>query len=64
VQPTGGRFLPNFDPARIVNNPWGTLKFTFSDCNHGTVDFDSVRGYGSGSMTLTRLTKPVGLACP
>ena len=60
VQPTGGAWLPNFDPARVTNNPWGTLKFTFTDCNHGRVDFDSIRGYGSGSMNLTRLDLPAG----
>ncbi len=64
VQPTGGRWTPNLDPARIVDNPWGTLTFTFSDCNHGKVDFTSTRGYGSGSMDLTRLTQPAGFACP
>ncbi len=63
-QTTGGRWIPNFDPRRIVNNRWGTLTFTFTDCNHGKVDFDSVLGYGSGSMNLTRLTTPAGLTCP
>jgi hypothetical protein len=62
--PTGGRWIPNFDPNTIARNPWGTLTFTFSDCNHGKVDFTSVRGYGSGSMNLTRLTLPAGLTCP
>jgi plastocyanin len=62
--PTGGRWIPNFDPGQIVNNFWGTLTFAFSDCNHGTVDFDSVLGYGTGSMNLTRLTQPAGLTCP
>ena len=61
---TGGRWIPNFDPSRIVNNPWGTLTFTFADCNHGKVDFSSVAGYGTGSMNLTRLTQPAGLICP
>jgi hypothetical protein len=61
---TGGRWIPNFDPNRIVNNPWGTLAFTFTDCNHGNVDFNSVAGYGTGSMNLTRLTQPAGLVCP
>ena len=63
-QPTGGRWIPNFDPAQVVANHWGTLTFTFTDCNHGKVDFDSVAGYGTGSMDLTRLTLPVGLSCP
>jgi hypothetical protein len=64
VQPTGGAWIPNFDRSRVVNNPWGTLTFTFADCGHGRVDFDSIRGYGKGSMNLTRLTQPDGLACP
>jgi hypothetical protein len=63
-QPAGGRWIPNFDPAQIVRNAWGALTFTFTDCNHGKVDFNSVAGYGSGSMNLTRLTQPAGLSCP
>ena len=63
-QPTGGRWIPNFDPNQIVRNAWGTLTFTVTDCNHGTVDFNSVLGYGAGSMNLTRLTQPAGLTCP
>ena len=53
-QPTGGRWIPNFDPAQIVRSAWGTLTFTFTDCDHGRVDFNSVAGYGSGSMTKKR----------
>jgi len=62
--PTGGRWIPNFNPNQIINNFWGTLTFTFTDCNHGKVDFNSVLGYGTGSMNLTRLTQPAGLTCP
>ena len=62
--PTGGRWIPNFNPTAIVRNPWGTLTLTFTDCTHGRIAFSSVRGYGSGSMDLTRLTQPAGLACP
>jgi plastocyanin len=61
----GGRWIPNFDRASIVNNPWGTLNFTFTDCNTGRVDFASTYpGYGSNHMDLTRLTLPAGLTCP
>lgn len=63
--PTGGRWIPNFDPAAVTFNHWGKLQFFFSDCNHGWVAFDSVYGYGtSGGMKLTRLTQPLGLSCP
>ena len=64
AQPAGGRWIPNFDPNSIVRSPWGTLTFTFTDCNHGRVDFNSGLGYGSGSMNLLRLTQPAGLTCP
>ena len=64
VRPTGGRWIPNFDPSHVVNNPWGSLTFTFTDCVHGKVEFASSAGYGVGSMNLTRLTQPAGLTCP
>jgi hypothetical protein len=62
--PTGARWIPNFDPAEIAHHSWGTLTLTFTDCNHGRVDFSSGLGFGAGSMNLTRLTQPAGLACP
>ncbi|MGA9422260.1 MAG: plastocyanin/azurin family copper-binding protein [Rhodanobacteraceae bacterium] len=62
---TGGAWIPNFDPSLIVNNPWGTLTFTFTDCTHGRVDFTSIYGnYGTNHMDLTRLTEPLGITCP
>lgn len=63
IQPTGGRWIPNFDSNQVVRNAWGSLKFTFTDCNHGRAYFDSVAGYGTGSMALTRLTLPAGMVC-
>jgi hypothetical protein len=62
--PSGGRWIPNFNPNEIINSVWGALTFTFTDCNRGKVDFNSVLGYGTGSMNLTRLTQPAGLTCP
>ena len=60
----GGRFPPNFDAANVHQQNWGTLTFSFSDCDHGRVDWVSgVPGYGTGGMDLTRLTLPVGLTC-
>jgi Pregnancy-associated plasma protein-A len=61
----GGRFPPNFDPAQIQREPWGTLTFTFDDCNRGQVSWQPVvAGFASGSMSIVRLTMPAGLACP
>jgi plastocyanin len=63
VRTTGARFIPNFNPTEAVRADWGTLTFTFTDCTHGRVDFNSVAGFGTGSMNLTRLTLPAGLTC-
>lgn len=62
---TGGRFPPNFDPTQIQNQLWGTITFTFTDCNKGTASWQPVvAGYTSGSIPITRLTVPAGLSCP
>ena len=61
--PTGGRWIPNFNPSSVVHNEWGTLTFRFTDCNYGTVSFNSP-SFGIGAMSLTRLTQPLGLRCP
>jgi hypothetical protein len=63
VQPSGGRWIPNFDPKRVAPIAWGTITLTFSSCDHGKVDFVSSAGYGMGSMNVTRLTQPLGLTC-
>ena len=62
---TGGQWIPNFDVSKTKDNSWGTLTFTFTDCNTGRVDFASTYpGYGSNHMDLTRVTLPGGLTCP
>jgi hypothetical protein len=63
----GGRWIPNFDPATFSLQRWGTLTFSFSDCDHGTVAFTAAEDaaeWSIGTMSLTRLTQPAGLACP
>jgi streptogramin lyase len=65
IEPTGAMFAPNFNSNDITNVPWGTLTFTFTDCNHGTASWNStLPGYGSGVMSLTRLTRIKGTTCP
>jgi len=60
----GGQFPPNFNPARVNAKAWGTITFTFTDCNNGQVSWQpTASGYTSGSMPITRLTMPAGLSC-
>ncbi len=61
----GAAFPPSFRPADVTRTPWGTLTFSFTDCNHGTVSWTStVPGYGSGSFDIVRLTQIDGTTCP
>jgi hypothetical protein len=60
----GGQFPPNFNPARVNAKDWGTLTFTFTDCNNGQASWQpTAAGYTSGSMPIARLTMPAGLSC-
>lgn len=61
----GGQFPPAFDPAAVVRQPWGTLRFKAVDGDHARIDWTSaIPGYGSGGLDLVRLTTLAGHACP
>jgi streptogramin lyase len=62
---TGTKFPPNFNANDVTKTPWGTITFSFSDCNNGTASWNStLAGYGSGTLPIARLTHIKGLACP
>jgi len=64
VTGSGARFPPNFHPANVREEPWGTLYLTFRDCNHGYVQWIATApGYGSGAINIVRLTSAAGLGC-
>jgi hypothetical protein len=65
VSGPGALLTPNFNPSQTQVEAWGTMTFTFTDCNHGQMTW----AHGgpdllSGSVNLVRLTSPVGLICP
>ncbi len=61
----GGLFPPNFNASEVQSQPWGTITFTFADCNNGQVSWQpTATGYTSGSIPISRLTMPAGLTCP
>ena len=62
--PSGADFGPTFDTEEMAFPPWGTVTFTFEDCDSGTVSYDSpISGYGAGTLEITRLTQLSGLGC-
>lgn len=63
LRTSGGVFGPDFDPALVVREPWGTLRFRFSDCNTAHVDYSGPAEYGNGSYSLFHLGRLAGHAC-
>jgi plastocyanin len=62
---TGAKFPPNFKSSDITQMPWGTITFTFSDCNTGTATWaPTMAGYTGGTLPITRLTQIDGTSCP
>jgi uncharacterized protein YndB with AHSA1/START domain len=60
VDTHGGRFN-GFVAANIRNNPWGTLRLTFPDCDTASAVLTGLDG--TQIMALTRLTRAPGLRC-
>lgn len=64
IQPVGGRFGPDFDPAEVERVHWGSLTVEFTDFWDGEVHWDSVLpDYGQGSYAIRRLTRPMLADC-
>jgi hypothetical protein len=57
----GADFGEAFNPNDVVSTDWGTLEFSFTSCDSGTVHYQSESG--SGSIALTRLILIKGLGC-
>lgn len=62
----GAKFPPNYNVSDRHLTQWGTLTFTFTDCNRGTASWTSTAaGYPpSGSFPIARVTSIAGTTCP
>jgi hypothetical protein len=59
----GGVFGAAFDPTAVEVYSWGTLNLDIG-CNGGTASYASIeQGFGSGELSLRRLTSLDGLSC-
>jgi hypothetical protein len=60
----GPHFGTAFDPAALASEDWGKLTLQLN-CNGGTAHYESSdAAFGSGDLTLTRLTQLEQPACP
>jgi len=62
----GARFPPNFAKTDDTVTQWGSMTFKFTDCNNGTMSWNSTTaGYPpTGSLPITRATTLAGTTCP
>lgn len=62
----GAKFPPNYNHVDNTVTQWGMLTFTFTDCNNGTLVWNSTTaGYPpSGSFPIARATSIAGTSCP
>jgi hypothetical protein len=60
-QVSGGRFN-GLNPAAIQRSAWGTLELRFDSCGAATARLSGVDG--GQSLTLQRIGRPPGIACP
>jgi hypothetical protein len=63
ITPRGAVFGETFNPVDVVREAWGSILFTFNDCNHATVNYVGPAAFGSGTLNLERLTSISGLDC-
>ena len=59
----GTDFGDAFATREVERDDWGTLTFSFPDCDTASVDYSSELDFGEGSLSLVRLTNLVGVAC-
>ena len=60
---SGTDFGAAFVTREVERQDWGTLTFSFPDCDTASVDYSSELDFGQGSLSLSRLTSLVGVSC-
>ena len=61
---SGGIFGPDFNPDDVEFKPWGSLELDLT-CEEGTATYSSTEeGFGSGTLSVVRLTNIDQLPCP
>ena len=61
---SGALYGDAFDKDDVDREDWGTLTFTFTSCNAGSVVRASTMGFGTTTYDIQRLTSVISLSCP
>ena len=60
---SGPSFGPDFEPDAVEPVLWGSLTMTFEGCNTASLQYESVLGFGSGTLNPIRLTSLLDQHC-
>ena len=61
----GGQFPPNFNPASVVREDWGSFRFQGLGSRTARMQWQSSRaGFSNGELDLVRLTSLLDKTCP
>jgi len=61
---SGPVYGDDYDKGDLDREDWGTLTFTFTTKDAGTVERKSTTGFGTTTVDIVRLTSVTGLECP
>lgn len=59
----GSNFGINHNKDLVERSDFGTLSIKFTSCDSGSVSYNSIAGFGSGTIQITRLTSISNLQC-
>ncbi len=59
----GPVFGPGYDPNDLNETRWGSITMEFTECNRANVAYSSVLGFGSGEISMVRLTNIEQVDC-
>ncbi len=60
---SGPMFGPQFDPDALVAADWGTLEFSFGDCDSGSLSYAGPAEFGAAERSVVRLTGIADAPC-
>lgn len=60
---TGTAWGSGFDADDVTITTWGAVEMVFNSCGSATVTYNSVTGFGSGTLNMQRITNLMGIPC-
>jgi hypothetical protein len=64
TRPVGTFYGSAFHSEDVRREPWGSARLSSTGCGNLSINYDATQpGYGSGQISMSRLTTPLGAGC-